>query len=95
MDIRYGYMIWIYDSSPDGSNATILVTVVRLWLSGWIQCHDPRNCRQIMAPRMDYRTPQKKPKLGRPRPDPEAPKRALNHKESLRAAPGRGPKEPP
>ena len=23
-------------------NATILVTVVRLWLSGWIQRHDPR-----------------------------------------------------
>ena len=42
-----------HNGSPDGPNPTILITVVRLWLSGWIQCHDPRKCRQIMALRMD------------------------------------------
>ena len=34
---------------PDGSNATILATVVTFLHPGWIQCHDPRNSRQIMA----------------------------------------------
>ena len=38
---------------PDGSNVTILVTVVTFLFPGWMQCHDPRNCRQSMALWMD------------------------------------------
>ena len=39
----------IRNGSPDGSNVTILVTVVTLLLTRWIQCHDPRNSREIIA----------------------------------------------
>ena len=57
VDIRYEHMnffAWIeLIRTPLYEDVTILVTVVTLWLPGWIQCHDPRNSRQIMALWMD------------------------------------------
>ena len=51
MDIRCGLMIWKFEWIRD--MATILDRGHSKWLSGWIQCPDPRHGPLQMALRMD------------------------------------------